>query len=520
MAEKILVIEDEALVRDLVVLNLKHAGYQVTSAATFATGAAALAQPDVQLAIVDVMLPGGEGFQLVRDARDAGVRYPILMLTARSEVQAKVRGLDCGADDYLTKPFDVAELLARIRSLLRRATGTVAAAPRALELGTAGYSVRFDTGRAVTAEGEVTLSDKELQADGALLAQRGQGARARRHPGRGVGHGRVPHRSHHRQLHPAAAPALRGQPREPGALRHRARSRLPVPPMNASRHMPHSPRGERVGVRGVVLVNVGTPDAPIGARRAQATWREFLNDPRVIDLPTPLRWLLLNLIILPFRPSRSAHAYQQIWTPEGSPLLVNAKAQARRAARRAARRRGGAGDELRQAVDAGRADGAAQSRGVTHITLVPMFPQYASATTGGTVEAWHRLLGQQIAAARRPPCCPRSTRCPGFIEAFAERLRETVARREAGPRALQLPRPADSPARAGLRRRAAGRPCGPLGPGHEHCYRAQCFATAEALTRGRRAHQHLHRLPVAAQGRHLAQPLHRRSGGGSWRRRA
>ncbi len=161
MAEKILVIEDEALVRDLVVLNLKHAGYQVTSASTFAAGATALTQTDIALAIVDVMLPGGEGFQLVRDARDSGVRYPILMLTARSEVQAKVRGLDCGADDYLTKPFDVAELLARIRSLLRRATGTVAAAPRALELGN--FSVRFDTGRAVTTEGEVTLSDKELK---------------------------------------------------------------------------------------------------------------------------------------------------------------------------------------------------------------------------------------------------------------------------------------------------------------------------------------------------------------------
>ena len=162
MADKILVIEDEALVRDLIVLNLKHAGYQVTSVATFAEGAKALGQPDVQLAVVDVMLPGGEGFQLVRDARDAGVRCPILMLTARSEVQAKVRGLDCGADDYLTKPFDVQELLARIRSLFRRATGTVAAAPTALKLGNR-YSVRFDTGRAVTSEGEVTLSDKELK---------------------------------------------------------------------------------------------------------------------------------------------------------------------------------------------------------------------------------------------------------------------------------------------------------------------------------------------------------------------
>ncbi len=162
MAERVLVIEDEALVRDLVVLNLKHAGYDVVWAATFADGAKALAAPGVDVAIVDVMLPGGEGFQLVRDARDAGVRFPIMMLTARSEVNARVRGLDCGADDYLTKPFDVAELLARVRSLLRRASGSIAAAPKALEL-SGGFSVRFDTGRAVTTEGEVTLSDKELK---------------------------------------------------------------------------------------------------------------------------------------------------------------------------------------------------------------------------------------------------------------------------------------------------------------------------------------------------------------------
>jgi DNA-binding response OmpR family regulator len=161
MAEHVLVIEDEALVRNLVVLNLQHAGYTVSSEATFAAGRAGLAKPNVDLAIVDVMLPGGEGFQLVREARDAGRKFPILLLTARAEVHSKVRGLDCGADDYLTKPFDVAELMARVRSLLRRASGHVASAARTLEL--AGKWVRFDTGLALTSEGEVTLSDKELR---------------------------------------------------------------------------------------------------------------------------------------------------------------------------------------------------------------------------------------------------------------------------------------------------------------------------------------------------------------------
>jgi len=161
MGERLLVIEDEALVRDLVVLNLKHAGYDTVAAADYASGLDAIKQSGIDLAIVDVMLPGGEGFQLVRTARDEGVRCPIMMLTSRSETQSKVRGLDCGADDYLTKPFDVSELLARIRSLLRRSTGQVAGAPKTLELGN--LWVRFDTARAMTNEGEITLSDKELK---------------------------------------------------------------------------------------------------------------------------------------------------------------------------------------------------------------------------------------------------------------------------------------------------------------------------------------------------------------------
>ncbi|MBK7861119.1 MAG: response regulator transcription factor [Archangiaceae bacterium] len=163
MPDTVLVVEDEKLVRELVSLNLKHAGFTVKLATHFDEGLAGLtAQPPPSLAIVDVMFPGGDGFLLTRTARDRGVKFPILMLTARGDTTSKVRGLDCGADDYLTKPFDVPELLARIRALLRRATGTpdLIGAPR-YELGR--LWIRFDTGQALTNEGELSLSDKELK---------------------------------------------------------------------------------------------------------------------------------------------------------------------------------------------------------------------------------------------------------------------------------------------------------------------------------------------------------------------
>jgi len=158
--ERIHVVEDEPLVRDLIVLNLEHENYIVTSSGTFEEGLRALVDDPPALAIVDVMLPGGDGFTLTRTARDKGVTCPILMLTARAESSSKVRGLDCGADDYLTKPFDVPELLARVRALLRRAHGDL---PPPVRFDFGAYWVRFDTGRALTNEGELSLTDKELK---------------------------------------------------------------------------------------------------------------------------------------------------------------------------------------------------------------------------------------------------------------------------------------------------------------------------------------------------------------------
>ncbi len=161
--KRILVIEDEPLVRDLVALNLSHAGYDVSTATTFSEGFTAITASLFDVAIVDVMLPGGDGMELVRKAREAGVRCPILILTARNETTAKVRGLDVGADDYVTKPFDVPELLARVRALLRRVGAPATPSARAPQVAFDKYWLRFDSGRAMTNEGEVTLSDKELR---------------------------------------------------------------------------------------------------------------------------------------------------------------------------------------------------------------------------------------------------------------------------------------------------------------------------------------------------------------------
>ncbi|MCL2626531.1 MAG: response regulator transcription factor [Cystobacterineae bacterium] len=160
MTEPILVVEDEPLVRDLIALNLEHMGYAVIPADSFAAGYRALLLESPALAIVDIMLPDGDGFALTRKARDNGVVCPILMLTARADSADKVRGLDCGADDYLSKPFDVTELLARVRALLRRQAGQKTP-PVRYELGR--FWVRLDTGQALTNEGELTLSDKELR---------------------------------------------------------------------------------------------------------------------------------------------------------------------------------------------------------------------------------------------------------------------------------------------------------------------------------------------------------------------
>ena len=119
--KKILVLEDESGIRSFVVINLKRNGYEPVEAATGEEALEALAaDPNIDVALLDVMLPGIDGFEVCRRIRASGSKMGIIMLTAMGQEMDKVTGLMNGADDYVTKPFSPAELIARVDALCRR----------------------------------------------------------------------------------------------------------------------------------------------------------------------------------------------------------------------------------------------------------------------------------------------------------------------------------------------------------------------------------------------------------------
>jgi two-component system OmpR family response regulator len=120
---RVLLVEDDSTLADFVANGLREAGFVVDRAADGRTGLQKAAAGPHDAAIVDVMLPQMDGLALIDALRAKGVRTPVLILSAKRTVDDRVRGLQAGGDDYLTKPFDFAELLARVQALIRRATG-------------------------------------------------------------------------------------------------------------------------------------------------------------------------------------------------------------------------------------------------------------------------------------------------------------------------------------------------------------------------------------------------------------
>ncbi len=175
---------------------------------------------------------------------------------------------------------------------------------------------------------------------------------------------------------------------------------------------------------GILLINLGTPEAPTAAA-ARRYLREFLSDPRVVEIWRPLWWLILNLFILPTRPRQSAQRYAQIWTSDGSPLRVHTERQSKLL-------RGFLGERVKVplAIDyamrygkpsiAGALSGLKQ-QGCDRVLVLPLYPQYAASTTATVMDA----VGAVFAAMRNQPAL-RSVRNfhdhPGYIAALAQNI--------------------------------------------------------------------------------------------------
>jgi two-component system alkaline phosphatase synthesis response regulator PhoP len=161
MTERILLVEDEEDLRMTLSDRLKAEGYTTDTAADGEEGLRKATQNSHDLIILDVMLPKKSGFDVCRDIRNAGIVTPIIMLTARGQLVDKVLGLKIGADDYLTKPFEILELLARIEAHIRRASAPAAKEADVLQFGPISIDLR---GTTVLRQGKpVPLSAREFR---------------------------------------------------------------------------------------------------------------------------------------------------------------------------------------------------------------------------------------------------------------------------------------------------------------------------------------------------------------------
>ncbi|MBS3798393.1 MULTISPECIES: phosphate regulon transcriptional regulator PhoB [unclassified Pseudoalteromonas] len=161
MSRKVLVVDDEAPIREMLVFVLEQNGFQAIEAEDYDSAIAAMVEPYPDMVLLDWMLPGGSGIQIAKKFKQSEHtrQIPIIMLTARGEEEDKVRGLEVGADDYVTKPFSPKELMARIKAVIRRV------APTSLEEAIEVHGLRLDPiSHRVTSQGsELDMGPTEFR---------------------------------------------------------------------------------------------------------------------------------------------------------------------------------------------------------------------------------------------------------------------------------------------------------------------------------------------------------------------
>ena len=218
--KRILVIEDEPQMLLGLRDNLELEGYEVQTAADGEQGLARAAAFNPDLVILDLMLPRKNGFDVCRELRERSATTSIVMLTARSAETDKVLGLELGADDYVTKPFSITELLARVRAVLRR-TGARPATDDIVRIGD--LEVDFKLHQARRDKRRVEFTAREFELLRYFVQHTRQGGDARADPERGLGLRGVPDHPHHRQLRRQAAPEDRTRPARAGTHPHHPR---------------------------------------------------------------------------------------------------------------------------------------------------------------------------------------------------------------------------------------------------------------------------------------------------------
>ena len=230
---------------------------------------------------------------------------------------------------------------------------------------------------------------------------------------------------------------------------------------------------------GVLLINLGTPDQ-CNVPAVRRYLKEFLSDPRVIDIPAPARWLLLHAVILPFRPKKTTAAYQQVWTNAGSPLLSNTLAL-----KTALSEKLGEGYVVAMGMRYGNpsiASALDQLKTCTDLFILPLFPQYSSAATGSALEKTLSLLSQQWNI-------PNITTLhdfydhPGFIKAYAARIKpyldaQKIERLIFSYHGLPVRHIEKSQCAAHCDKQEN---CPAMNDDNQYCYRAQCYATSNAI---------------------------------------
>ena len=174
MEEKILLVEDEEKLARMVELELRYEGYQVDKSFDGRSGLERALSGEYDLVLLDIMLPQLSGMEVLRRLRKEGVQLPVIMLTARDSVVDKVSGLDSGADDYITKPFAIEELLARIRTALRKHAKAAAAPAEENAYTVQDVRLEKDARRVLVNGAEVKLTRKEFDLLECLMEHRGK----------------------------------------------------------------------------------------------------------------------------------------------------------------------------------------------------------------------------------------------------------------------------------------------------------------------------------------------------------